>query len=144
MLDHLDDSINLSLSPVIQDYKQFLESMTVGISEDKGAFVKDFKEKHTDTSVYFVVTLAAEACPELLTDDAALMKRLKLEASLSTSNMHLFDRTGCITKYETPVAIMEAFYGERLALYDKRRAHLLQKMEREWRKMDNKVMILRM
>jgi hypothetical protein len=28
---------------LLQDYKQFLESMTVGASDEKGAFVKDFK-----------------------------------------------------------------------------------------------------
>ena len=36
---------------------------------------QDFKERHTDTSVYFVITLAEKEAPELLVDDAALMKR---------------------------------------------------------------------
>lgn len=123
---------------VEQDYKQFLESMTVGLSDEKGAFVKDFKEKHTDTSVYFVITIAAEAAPELLVDDAALQKRLKLEASVSTSNMHLFNVQGEITKYDTPLAVLEEFFPVRMELYDSRRDMLLNKLEKEWRKLDNK------
>ena len=121
-----------------QDYKQFLESMTVGVSEDKSAFVKDFKERHTDTSVYFVVTLSPEAAVELQ-DDAALMKRLKLETSLSTSNMHLFDLQGEIRKYDSPLSVIDDFFDVRLEFYSKRRTHLLDKLERDWRRLDNKV-----
>lgn len=122
-----------------QDYKQFLESMTVGASDEKGAFIKDLKERHTDTSVYFVITLSETAAPELLVDDQALFKRLKLESSITTSNMHLFDAEGHIVKYETPLAVLREFYPLRLSLYEKRRAALLQRLEREWRRMDNKV-----
>lgn len=111
----------------------------VGLSEDKTAFVKDFKERHTDTSVYFVVTLAADAAPELLHDDAALAKRLKLETSMSTTNMHLYDLQGEIRKYDSALTVVEDFFDVRLDLYTKRRTHLLQKLEREWRKLDNKV-----
>jgi DNA topoisomerase-2 len=127
------------ISPPQQDYKQFLESMTVGASDEKGAFVKDFKEKHTDTSVYFVITLAGDVAPELLVDDAALLKRLKLEASISTSNMHLFNVHGEITKYDSPNAVLQDFYPIRMDLYDKRRASLLRKLDKEWRRLDNKV-----
>jgi len=131
-------SIDVLVDYAHQDYKQFLESMTVGVSDDKAAFVKDFKERHTDTSVYFVVTLTPEAAVELQ-DDAALMKRLKLEASLSTSNMHLFDLEGEIRKYDTPLTVLDDFFGVRLEFYASRRAHLLDKLDREWRKLDNKV-----
>ena len=113
--------------------------MTIGVSDDKSAFIKDFKERHTDSSVYFVITLSETAAPELFVDDQALQKRLKLEASLSTTNMHLFDINGQIKKYESPQAVLSEFYTIRLGLYEKRREVLLAKMERDWRRMDNKV-----
>lgn len=111
----------------------------MGVSDDKSAFIKDFKERHTDTSVYFVITLAENVCPELLVDDQALQKRLKLETSLSTTNMHLFDINGQIKKYDSPAAVLGEFFPIRLGLYQKRREALLTRLEREWRRMDNKV-----
>jgi DNA topoisomerase II len=100
---------------------------------------QDFKERHTDSSVYFIITLSEKDAPELLVDDAALLKRLKLEASLSTSNMHLFNAEGQITKYDSPLDVLQEYYPYRLDLYEKRRAALLERMDREWRRLDNKV-----
>ncbi len=100
---------------------------------------QDFKERHTDSSVYFVITLSEKDAPELLVDDAALLKRLKLETSLSTSNMHLFNAEGQIAKYESPLEVLNEYYPLRLELYEKRRAALLDRMDREWRRLDNKV-----
>ncbi len=137
-----DVTIEVTELPVkkwTQDYKKFLESMTVGATDEKGAFVKDFKERHTDTSVYFVITLCEKSAPELLVDDQALLKRLKLETSISTSNMHLFNAEGQIVKYESPLAVLQEYYPLRLSLYEKRREALLQRLDREWRRMDNKV-----
>ena len=131
--------VELPVKKWTQDYKQFLESMTVGASEEKGAFVKDFKERHTDTSVYFVITISETAAPELLVDDQALLKRLKLEGSISTSNMHLFNAQGQIVKYESPLAVLQEYFPLRLSLYEKRREALLARLDREWRRMDNKV-----
>ena len=131
--------VELPVKKWTQDYKQFLESMTVGVSDEKGAFVKDFKERHTDTSVYFVISISETAAPELLVDDQALLKRLKLEGSISTSNMHLFNAQGQIVKYESPLAVLQEYFPLRLSLYEARREALLARLDREWRRMDNKV-----
>lgn len=89
--------------------------------------------------MYFVITLSEKEAPELLVDDAALLKRLKLEGSLSTSNMHLFNAAGQIVKYDSPLEVLREFFPHRLELYEKRREALLDRLEREWRRLDNKV-----
>lgn len=130
--------LELPIKRWTQDYKQFLESMTVGISEEKNPFVKDFKEYHTDTSVYFTVTIVPEAVEEFR-NDAMVMKKLKLESSISTSNMHLFDNEGAIKKYDSSLQIIEEFYQIRIVYYENRKEYLLKKMEKEWKKLDNKM-----
>ena len=68
-----------------------------------------------------------------------LLRRLKLEASISTSNMHLFNAQGQIVKYESPLAVLQEYFPMRLSLYETRREALLARLDREWRRMDNKV-----
>jgi DNA topoisomerase-2 len=75
------------------DYKQFLETVLIGgVAPDGPAvtpFIKDFKENHTDTSVKFTITVAPEKLAEI--HSAGMLKKFKLEGSVATSNMHMFD-----------------------------------------------------
>ena len=121
ILEQRDEStVVISELPVKRwttDYKQFLETIMIGgpgaapkDKEDGGnaaagagtasisaPFVKDFKENHTDTTVLFTVSVP----PEKLADTSLpLTKRFKLEGSVATTNMHMFDMTGQIHKYE--------------------------------------------
>jgi DNA topoisomerase II len=101
------------------DYKQFLESMLIGGpgaaastgssggagGEAGGAatcapFIKDFKENHTDTTVLFTVTVAPEKLVEISNEKGGLMKKFKLEGSVATSNMHMFDLNSQIRKFD--------------------------------------------
>jgi DNA topoisomerase-2 len=83
-----------------------LETMVIGTSVTKEdgtaglAIVKDFKENHTDTTVLFTVTLPQDKMAESLQDKGGLVKRFKLESSIATSNMHMFDFSGQIRKFE--------------------------------------------
>ena len=68
-----------------------------------------------------------------------ILARFKLTKSLSTSSMYLYDHRGCIQHYRTPEDILEAFYAVRLAAYDDRKAHLLQRLSRKCIVLENKV-----
>ena len=59
------------------------------------------REHHTDTTVHFELQLSPEGLREC-ESDGGLVKKFKLTSSVSTSNMHLFDEEGRITKYESP------------------------------------------
>lgn len=153
--DLVDDSTvvitELPVGKWTTDYKQMLESVMIGntaAAEKKedgsggatvAAFVKDFKENHTDTSVLFTVTIPAEKIQEISQEKGGLQKKLKLDTSISTTNMNMFNSHGIIHKFENTVEIMDDFYRIRLQFYIKRKDYLLNKLTNEWEKLDNKV-----
>lgn len=93
------------------DYKQFLESLLIGNGasnkdkDDNSAavtpFIKDFKENHTDTTVLFTITIPADKMAEIVNDGkGGLIKKFKLDGSVSTTNMTMFDVNSRIKKFE--------------------------------------------
>ncbi|KAK1937919.1 DNA topoisomerase 2 [Phytophthora citrophthora] len=130
-----DSTLVISELPVktwTQTYKQFLEGLL-----DAGT-IKDFKENHTDVKVLFTITLEPKALTDISKAPGGIIKKFKLESSLSTSNMHLFDAAGHIKKYENPKEIMEEFYGIRLEFYDRRKKSMLQKLQDQIKLLSNK------
>lgn len=155
-IEQVDDSTvvitELPVGRATTDYKQFLESVLIGnpaatttaaASADGApscpAFIKDFKENHTDTTVLFTVTVPPEKLAEINADKGGLIKKFKLESSVSTTNMHLFDENGVITKYDSVNTILAAFFDIRSSFYQKRKIQLVAKLTEEWDKLDNKV-----
>ncbi|KAG8480258.1 hypothetical protein CXB51_024810 [Gossypium anomalum] len=116
-----------------QDYKEFLESIITA----NDSFIKEFKQYSDDRTVHFEVFMTEENM--MLAKQEGLMKKFKLTTTVSTSNMHLFDSRGMIKKYDTPEEILDEFYHLRLEFYEKRRKHMLDTLELELLKMDNKV-----
>jgi DNA topoisomerase-2 len=153
-----------------QDYKTFLEGLLPGAAEEKakekkGAkgpakkkkgdaedgeekpskavrCVKDFKENHTDTTVHFTITMSAQDLDAIEREPGGLAKFFRLESSMATSNMQLFDADGIISRYESPYRLMEEFYDLRLEYYGRRKANLLCSLQKDWSKLDNKVRFL--
>jgi DNA topoisomerase-2 len=126
------------------NYKQYLESVLIGgaaLTEGvtNAPFIKDFKENHTDTTVSFTVTLAPEKLMEISEADGGLVKKFKLETSIATSNMNMFDLNSQIRKFENTSAILKDFFKVRLEYYDRRKVHLTEKLTEEWEKLDNKM-----
>ncbi|OWM78385.1 DNA topoisomerase 2 [Punica granatum] len=121
-----------------QDYREFLESLVVGDKDkNKEPFIKEFKQYSDDISVHFEVALSEENM--IIAKQEGLMKKFKLTSTISTSNMHLFDAKGIIKKYDTPEQILEEFFPLRLGFYEKRKKFLLDNLEMELLKLDNKV-----
>ena len=114
ILDQIDETtVVISELPVgkwTTDYKQFLESLLIGhtAAKDKDdtaavatPFIKDFKENHTDTSVLFTVTIPADKLAEITNDNkGGLVKKFKLDGSVSTTNMNMFDVNSTIRKFD--------------------------------------------
>ena len=94
--------------------------------------IKEFFENHTDTTVSFTIIPAAPLKDYFAAAAAAggeltvpLRKLFRLDGTLSTSNMHLFDADGAIKRYATPADILTDFIAVRRALYAERKAHLI-------------------
>jgi DNA topoisomerase-2 len=87
------------------DYKQMLESMVIGgpgAAEGGTAIpiIKDFKENHTDTTVLFTLSLPPEKVAECMAEKGGMVKKFKLESSIATTNMNVFDLNNQIRKFE--------------------------------------------
>ncbi len=163
-----EDTIHVTELPIkrwTQDYKIFLESMLPGAEDPKAKsgegstkggrsktdendsnktstkryYIKDFKENHTDTTVNFTVTMAPADINAIEREPGGLRKFFRMDSSVSTSNMQLFDPEGTITKYPSPSAVLERFYNIRSEYYVLRKAHLLSVFQKDWSKLDNKV-----
>ena len=58
-------------------------------------------------------------------------KLLKLHTTLSTTNMHMFDKDCKLHKYKNVQEILQAFYDVRLETYGKRKQFLLRDMNKK-------------
>ena len=97
--------------------------------------LSDYKEYHTDTTVKFIVTLSADKMQEA--EAVGFHKKFKLESSLNTSNLVLFDHDGCLKKYSGVTEILKEFYEVRLDIYRKRKDWLVGQLEAEAAKLTN-------
>lgn len=142
-IERLDDvTVHIDELPVrkwTHDYKLWLEAQIVG-SDKEPAWIRDFKENHTDTTVSFTVTVLdgalLDAAQNLL---GGLKAKFKLTISIAATNMNFFDDAGSIVKYDTPAHILTAFYRIRFETYQKRKALLVSRMQESVRVLQNKV-----
>ena len=108
----------LPLRTWTQSYKELLESWVTG-TEKSPAWIKDYKEYHTDSKVHFVIHLTEENMKLALKD--GLDNRFKISTTTTTSNLVCHDLEGRIKKYNTVSDIMLDFYELRLKYYHKRK-----------------------
>ncbi|KAI9169979.1 hypothetical protein LWI28_020463 [Acer negundo] len=131
-----DTTLRIKELPVrrwTQDYREFLES----IIQQSDSFIDGFRQYSDDTTVHFEVFLSEEKM--MLAKQEGLLKKFKLTTTISTSNMHLFDSSGVIKKYDVPEQILEDFFHLRLEFYIKRKKVLLENLELDLLKLENRV-----
>lgn len=134
-----ENTIEITELPIrmwTQSYKEFLEEALVG-SEKNPAWIKDYKEYHTDATVYFVVTMTDDQMAKA--EAEGLEKKFKIHSTISTSNMVCFDAQGRIKKYDSVETILQDFYSLRLKHYQLRKEHLLDQLTLDWTRLENKV-----
>ncbi|XP_022236332.1 DNA topoisomerase 2-alpha-like isoform X2 [Limulus polyphemus] len=118
-----------------QSYKeQVLEPMVHGTEKTKPIII-DYKEYHTDTTVKFLITINEDKLAEL--EHQGLHKVFKLQSTVNTTSMVLFDHTGVLRKYESPQEILTEFFTVRLEYYAKRKAYLEGMFGAETNKLEN-------
>jgi DNA topoisomerase II len=106
-----------------QDYKEYLD----GLVEKK--LIGGFVNNSTTEDVHFEIMDYA---------GKDLLKDLKLRKTFRVSNMHLFHPTKGIHKYESPEEILKDFVELRLDHYKKRKAHLIDVLEKRAEMCDHK------
>lgn len=92
---------------------------------------KTFLEKTDYSFDNFSSDIAVRFVIKNVPDSVDIVRDFKLSRDILTSNMHAFDESGLIKKYETPQDIIMAHAVVRLQYYEKRKAHLLGVLQKD-------------
>lgn len=136
------------------DYKEFLEKMLEDEPEkkDAGKGKKDTKKEkksnpflgyidnNTDKRVHFEL----EFEDGYLDDAKDIEKTFHLVKKVSIGNMHLYNKNGAITRYDTIEDILNEYFDVRLELYQKRKDHKLETLEKQLKLISYKVKFILM
>ena len=139
-----------------EDYKSFLDTCLVDYTPPKkkarsGAtktasakrkrtfpgFLKNYTSHCTESTVTFELDIKPDVFQKWMktkSDDPNVdmfEKNLRLTSKVSLTNMHFFDETNSIHKYNSATDILETFYTVRLHYYGKRKAHKLGVLQHE-------------
>ena len=143
---HMVRIIELPVRHWTQTYKEWLEKEWLNPTDKKGnkmpARIESFKEHHTDKTVAFEIQMSADQYAAA--EAAGLEKVFKMESSLSTTNMTLFDGEGRIKKYDSVQSIMNDFFAVRKRLYQERKQVLADDLTHDYKKLNAKVRFITM
>ena len=146
-----NDQIRITELPVgtwTMSYITFLEGLLDGTTDKSGkklpAQIRDMVSISTEKTVDITVTLpkGQAAVLELAIDGETglngVHKLLKLSTTVSTTNMHLFDKDMKLHKYGDVSEIIDAFYPVRIDTYRRRKAALLAELSNRLIRLSNR------
>jgi len=140
-----DDQIRITELPIgtwTMSYVSFLETLMDGGIDKKGKkiipVIRDFTSNSTEKVVDIRVNFPKGKLTEIESEEGGIYKLLKLTTTVSTSNMHLFDKECKLKKYEDVAQIIDDFYDVRLETYVKRKTYLIEEMTKVLQKLTNK------
>ena len=119
------------------DYKAFLDEMCTNTetaaykTEDGKPLLKTFDDLYNHVEVRFDLYPDPDYYDDIQANPQEFEKRFHLTSTVRTSNMVCFDVNSNIVKYNCIGSIMEAYYGPRLAAYERRRQNEMERLRRE-------------
>lgn len=127
-----DETIEITELPIgvwTQHYKEnVIEPMHDG-SEKAKHTINDYKEYHTEQTVKFLVKVTPDKMREYERD--GLHDVFKLQKSINTTCMVLFDGNGVLRKFDSVADIMKDFFEVRKRIYIERKRFLEGKLSAE-------------
>lgn len=146
-----DDKIRITELPVgtwTMSYTTYLETLVDGPVDSKTgkrgtSLLRDFSSVCTEVNIDIIVVFPRGRLAELesnidTTGCNGVEKLLKLQTTVSTTNMHMFDKDCKLHKYNTVEEIITEFYGVRIQMYQKRKNQLLSEMRNKLVKLSNR------
>merc|ERR1712142_430663 len=115
-----DTKLEITELPVktwTNQYKEQLETMLAG-NEKQPSVIVDYKDYNTDKTVKFIVQMSEAKRSN------GLHSFFKLQTTMSSTSMVLFDHLGCLRKFENVGDIPREFYVLRLDYYAKRKKYM--------------------
>jgi DNA topoisomerase-2 len=145
------DKIRITELPVgswTMPYISFLEGLADGTTDKSGKkippSIRDFTSLSTEVSIDITVVFPRgkladiESKVDSVTGINGVEKMLKLTSSVSSTNMHMFNKDCKLRKYATVEDIIDDFYDVRLEMYSKRKKHLIKDLENKLVKLSNR------
>lgn len=133
-----------------EDFKVMLEDMLMNDSKNENKVLKSYESNYTHCTVDFTLQfMNSGIVDELVTPgEDGITKfdttfKLVSPKLLGTSNMYLFNENGQITKYNSALDIIKAFYHVRMSFYEKRKAYMLEKMAHDIEVLKNKIRFIK-
>ena len=151
-----DNNIRITELPIgtwTMPYISFLEILLDGNVDKLGKKLKptiaDFTSNSTEKFVDIRVTFPAGNIADLeesvdSNNVNGVEKILKLSTSVSTTNMHLFDKEFKLRKYLTVHDIVNAFYDVRIDTYTTRKEHMIAQLKSTLFKLSNKALYIQL
>ena len=138
-----DDKVHIRELPIgtwTMPYITYLEGLMES-TEQKGAkippVIKQFVSHSTEVDVDIVVQFPKNTLANYTAEN--LEKVLKINTTISTTNMHLFDKDCKLQKFHHVCEIIHYFCTVRKTMYEARKKYYLDELERIYRKTSNKV-----
>lgn len=127
-----DSTVKITEIPVTVwslDYRQkVLEKFSTDTNDIKvkecDKIVEDYIDTCGNNNINFEVTVSKKNMKNLIRSNN-IDGKLKLIGKLSTTNMHLFNKDGVITKYKDPLNILSEYYEFRIDMYNKRKEYYI-------------------
>ena len=145
-----DDKVRVTELPVgywTEDFKELLENL-IEPGQDKdgkkiASSVKDYDDMSKDTTIDFTITLQKGKIEELEATSTdyncnGIEKLFKLYTTNTNTNMHLFDATDKLKKYEKVEEIIDDYFETRLQMYQTRKSYMIDALEKELVLLSNK------
>tara|TARA_A200000159_G_scaffold164697_1_gene195560 strand:- start:13 stop:3522 length:3510 start_codon:yes stop_codon:yes gene_type:complete len=146
-----EDKIRITELPVgtwTMPYTSFLETLVDGVVDNKTGkrgtpVLKDISSICTEVNVDISVTFPKGKLSSLEENVDAfgcngVEKLLKLQTTISTTNMHMFDKDCKLHKYKSVPEIINEFYDVRINVYKKRKAQQLETMKNKLVRLSNR------
>ena len=133
-----DDELEITELPIgkwTRDYKNFLEELA---QKDE---IEEIREYHQENRVHFV--LKVPKLREIERQAGGILKKFKLQTTLSQSNYVLFNERTLIQKYPSEELILRAWVPLRETLYERRKDYQLAKLKKELEILRNKVRFIK-
>jgi DNA topoisomerase-2 len=145
------DKIKITELPIgtwTMPYISFLEGLADGTTDKSGKkihpTIRDFTSLSTEVSIDITVVFPRGKLEEIeskidsVTGINGVEKMLKLTSSVSSTNMHMFNKDCKLRKYGSVEEIIDDFYSVRLEMYSKRKKHLINDLENKLIKLSNR------
>ena len=113
----------------IEPYEEKMDAK-ISISKDDDNKIESIKKNPGNNLINMVVTFKGQELQKMF-KSGTLEKYLNMTQSLSVTNLHMFNASGKMTKYNSIGDALREFYEFRLEMYVKRKEFILKKLQND-------------